>query len=154
MSTVLPKERQGKDRTKYPPLLKSWLQSLGDVSSLARDLTWSSDFRCVHELWLHVGNSPFPHTAHGAGIFKLAILRCASASFASGCSLYCLHHLPFHCGWGHRQQVSSSWICFWFSDVSTCCVVAYSEMILISSAGSLLNLLCLLTASVKFLLLS
>lgn len=47
-------------------------------------------------------------------------------------------------------HVSSILIYFWFSDVSTCCAVAYSEVILLSSAGSLLNLLCLLTASMKF----
>lgn len=153
VSTVLPKEPQRKDRTKHPLVLKNWLQSLGDLSSPAGDLTWSSDFRWVPKLWLHVGNSPFPPIAHASGIFKLAMLRCASVSFASGCCLYCLHHLPFHCGWGHRKHVSSSLICFWVSDVSTCCAIAYSERILISSAGSLLNLLCLLTASMKFLLL-
>lgn len=134
------KKVKGKTKQNTHYFWKAGVGFCADVSSPARDLTWSSGFRCVHELWLHVGNSPFPHTAHGAGIIKLAIPRCAPVSFASGCSLYCLDYLHFHSSWGHGQHMSSSLIRCWFSDVSACCAVAYSEMILIPSAESLLNL--------------
>lgn len=99
------KKVKGKTKQNTHRFWKAGVGLCADVSSLARDLTWSSDFRCVHELWLHVGNSPFPHTAHGAGIFKLSIPRCAPVSFASGCCLYCLDYLHFHCSWAHGQHM-------------------------------------------------
>lgn len=96
VSAGLPQESQGEDKTKTPLPLKCWLGLWADVSALAGDLTWSSDFRRVHELCLGVGNATFPQP-RGAGMFKLAVLRCAPASFASGCCSCWVYFLPFRC---------------------------------------------------------
>lgn len=155
VSTVLSKESQGKDRTKHPPLLKSWLWSLGWClfSGQASPLVIRLQM-CAWALAAH-GKLPVPTHSPWCWDIQASHTQMCTCVLCQWVLLVLLTLSAFLLRLGSQAtHVSSSLICFWFSDVSTCCAVAYSEMILISMiAGSLLNLLYLFMASMKFLLL-
>lgn len=121
MSTVLPKESQGKNRTKQPPLLKNWLRSLG----------WCLFSGWGSHLVVRLQMCAWPLSAGGKVPLPTHSLWCwdTQASHAQMCIcvlcqwmllvLLTLSSFPLWLG-SQATHISSNLTCFWFSVFTRC----------------------------------
>lgn len=99
---VWPRESQGEDEPKPSSPLKCWLGLWAGIFAVAWYLCSGRGSRLVNWLqrcvWALSGCGKLHlSTAPAAGIIKLAMLRCAPASSASGYCLCWVYFLPFRC---------------------------------------------------------